>query len=1215
MIERLTPGVLSSPLECTLRYVRRQKANHTCEQSLCSFSINVTATDGGGLSNVTTVLITVLDENDNAPILSETAPVTLSLGEEAPIGTSVLNVTATDADAGTNAEVEFLLSGGSSTFAIDSSTGAVTSILGLDFEAQKQYNFTIVARNHLANPVLNDSVSVTVNVLDRNDNEPVFSPTNYSSTFAEDVVIGTEVGTLSATDADSTSNAEIRFSFVGGSCDAFEVDSVSGVVTTKINFDRESKDSHSCTATATDLGTPSLDASNVATVSITLTDVNDNDPVASPDFYEESVAEDLQQGVTIVTVLATDSDSGSNADLAFSITGGNIGSVFEVGSSSGVVTLASGASLDREDRDAYSLTITIADQAGAGRSTTATVNITVTDVNDNSPIFNQTLYESSVEENSPTGTVVAQVFATDGDIGSNAVISFSIKSTSVNDSAFEINSTSGEILVSGSLDFDTQPTYEIVIEAVDGHSTGARFSDAQVVISLLDLNDNPPIFDERLQTQFSLLESVEIGELVTTLVTSDADSSPFNNVTYHINHSEAAVRDAFEIDTISGKLSVAAPLDRESRDLYEVVIAATDGNAETLLNISITIEDVNDNDPIFAEANLNVSIVENEADTILLNELEATDIDAGINAALLFSIRSGSDGKFSINSATGELTVTTPLDRETKSLYSLIIVATDGGTPSREATINVSVAVLDVNDNDPIFAGVPTTLLLIEETQVGTAVLTLESVDLDDVGTPRSLTNFSLASETQLFSLSPEGILTVAARIDREVQSQINLTLIVSNTDGLRSSRQNLTVVLSDINDNTPQFVHGDLTSDILEFPATNSSTVIAVVEALDADVSSQVSYFVRSSPSNIVFTMTGDRLHAVSLLDFEVVGSGPHTVVVEATDGTLNSTINVIVTLGDVNDNSPQAVANPSFVQILENTTVGTVLFEIVASDLDSGSNSELIFSLISETTGKFAVNETTGIVVSRASFNREDVASFVVNVLVSDRGTPSLDTTVSVPVLVVDIDDNAPVFAVSGGLAISIFENASVGTTLNVNATASDDDEGSNSDIFYSLVSGHIIGNLKFFDINNETGTIVISSALDRESVASFSIVLRAGHPRTLSSFSLNQLNVTVLDVNDNAPIFSPVRVEVDLTEERPPLSPIDIFVATDADESPSLSYSLTGGSGLFEIHNTSGLLSTVVRLDRDEAHQFENDQFSLNITATDESGNKGSMEVIIT
>lgn len=320
-------------------------------------------------------------------------------------GSFVLSVLASDLDDQANTKLRYVLTGdGSEHFALDINSGYLKTVAPLDREARSKYSLVahVQDKDHTS---WECSSQIELIISDLNDNAPQFTLPYYSVALPEDVEVGTLVTKIHATDADIGINRKIKYHFVDSFNNHFNMASDSGIITLAKPLDREIKAVYNLTVKATDQGTPQM--STLATVIVNVQDINDNPPEFANKYYYATVPEIDAVGTEVARVLATSKDTGVNAEVYYSIIGGNEHKKFTIDNKTGVITIAE--MLDYERAKDYFLTIQAIDGGIPPLSNIATVNISVTDCNDNAPVFSQPSYSARIKEDARLGDKILQV--------------------------------------------------------------------------------------------------------------------------------------------------------------------------------------------------------------------------------------------------------------------------------------------------------------------------------------------------------------------------------------------------------------------------------------------------------------------------------------------------------------------------------------------------------------------------------------------------------------------------------------------------------------------------------------------------------------------------------------------------------------------------------------------------------------------------------------
>ncbi|XP_071411986.1 protocadherin Fat 4-like [Pithys albifrons albifrons] len=602
------------------------------------------------------VRVLVLDLNDNAPVFPDPS-IVVTFKEDTGSGRQLILDTATDADSGTNGvdhgSYRIVAGNEEGRFRLNitlnpSGEGAFLHLVsrgGLDREATATYQLLVQVEDK-GEPRRRGYLQVNVTVQDINDNPPIFSQMLYQARVPEDAPVGASVLQVTAADADEGTNADIRYRLEGsdgggsGGGDGagslpFEVDPESGVIRIRERLDYEMRQQYSLTVQAMDRGVPAL--SGRAEALIRLLDVNDNEPRVKFRYFPAtsrfaSVDENAAPGTVVALLTVSDADSpAANGNISVSILAGNEQQHFEVHSSKvpNLSLIKVAAALDRERIPAYNLTVAVADNYGAppaaptsvispdgavaapvSRSSVASLVIFVNDINDHPPVFGQSIYRVNISEEVPLGSYVRGLSATDRDSGLNANLKYSI--VSGNELGwFRISEHSGLVTTAGPegssaghaagtsissrLDRETASQVVLNISARD-QGVQPKFSYAQLVVTILDVNDNRPCFSQPEGYQVSLAENSPSGTELLVLSATDGDLGDNGTVRFSLQEAEPALvavgpssvtlRQIFRLDPVSGKLSTISQLDREEQSYFSLQVLATDLGSPPLSSIA-----------------------------------------------------------------------------------------------------------------------------------------------------------------------------------------------------------------------------------------------------------------------------------------------------------------------------------------------------------------------------------------------------------------------------------------------------------------------------------------------------------------------------------------------------------------------------------------------------------------------------------------------------
>ncbi|KAF6281126.1 protocadherin alpha 1 [Rhinolophus ferrumequinum] len=445
-------------------------------------------------------------------------------------------------------------------------------------------------------------------------------------------------------------------------------------------------------------------------VEVEVKDINDNPPVFPESEKRIIIAETRPPETRFPLDGASDADIGVNSALTYRIDPNDYFALDTQNNreQTSSLTLVLRKSLDREEIQEHSLLLTANDGGKPQLTGTVQLLITILDVNDNAPEFDQSIYKVRVIENPFNGTLVIKLNATDPDDGINGDIIYSFRRpvSPVVLNAFIINPNSGEIRTKGKLDFEQKKLYEISVEAIDkgnipmaGHCT--------VLVKVLDINDNAP---EIAITSLSLpvREDAQVGTVIALVSVSDRDSGANGQVTCSLTpHVPFKLVSTFKNYY---SLVLDSALDRESVSAYTVVVTARDGGSPSLsatASVSVEVADVNDNAPAFAQPEYTVFVKENNAPGCHIFTVSARDADAQENALVSYSLVERRVGEralssyVSVHAESGKVYALQPLDHEELELLQFQVSARDAGVPPLGSNVTLQVFVLDENDNAP----------------------------------------------------------------------------------------------------------------------------------------------------------------------------------------------------------------------------------------------------------------------------------------------------------------------------------------------------------------------------------------------------------------------------------------------------------------------------------------------------------------------------------
>ncbi|XP_068134496.1 protocadherin-7 isoform X2 [Hyperolius riggenbachi] len=552
-----------------------------------SYELTLRVRDGGeqprSSQSILRVLIT--DVNDNSPRF-EKSVYEADLAENSAPGTPILQLKATDYDVGVNGQIEYVFGAATESvrrlLRLDENSGWLSVLHRIDREEVNQLRFTVMARDR-GQPPKTDKATVILNIKDENDNVPLIDIRKIGripvkdgmASVAEDVLVDTPIALVQVSDRDQGENGVVTCTVVGdvpfqlkpASDSEGDQNKKKYFLHTSAPLDYENIKEYNVIIVAVDSGSPSLSSNNSLLVKVV--DTNDNPPVFSQPVVEVAFPENNVPGERVATVIATDADSGKNAEIAYSLEQ-TVAGVFSIHPDTGDIT--ANIVLDREQTDRYEFKVVAKDKGlPTVMQGTATVVVQVADTNDNDPRFMQDVFTFYVKENLQPNSPVGMVTVMDADKGRNAEMSLFIEEDS---GIFTIENNTGTICSTVSFDMEQQTSYIFRVKAVDGGDP-PRSATATVSITVMDENDNAPIITSPINTSYAVVPpSSNLRTVVATVVATDTDSGINKDLNFSIVGGNPYK--LFEINPATGVVSLVGKLASKHYGLHRLVIQVND---------------------------------------------------------------------------------------------------------------------------------------------------------------------------------------------------------------------------------------------------------------------------------------------------------------------------------------------------------------------------------------------------------------------------------------------------------------------------------------------------------------------------------------------------------------------------------------------------------------------------------------------------------------
>ncbi|XP_006891272.1 PREDICTED: protocadherin gamma-A1 [Elephantulus edwardii] len=1068
------PGNLPFKLEKLVDNYYRLVTERTLDRELTSeYNITVTAADSGtpALSTETHISILVTDINDNPPTFSRESYSTY-IPENNPRGASIFSLTAQDPDSNENARITYSLAEDtiqgaplSSYFSINSDTGVLYALRSFDFEQFRDLQLWVTARDS-GDPSLSSNVSLNLLVLDQNDNAPeILYPTlpTDGSTGVELAPRSAEPGYLVtkvvAVDRDSGQNAWLSYHLLKASEPGlFAVGVHTGEVRTARALQDRDALKQSLVVAVQDHGQPPLSATVTLTVAVadSIPDVlADLGSIKTPSDSDDS-------GLTLYLVVAV--AVVSCVFLAF-------------------VIVLMALRLRR-----WHMSRLLQDRSRGLVDLPASHFVGVDGVR----AFLQTYsHEVSLTEDSRKSHLIfPQLNYMDTLISHDSCEKKDFLSTpqSLLEDKKEMIPQQGEMSAGERLPRCRKLVVRALLWAALWEAAAA-------------------------QMRYSVPEEVDKGAIV-------------GNIAKHLGLEPQALAERgvrivsrgktqfFSLDLNSGSLITADRIDREelcaqrARCLVNFNILLED--TLSIYSVEVEVTDVNDNAPRFGVEELELKISETTTPGFRIPLKSAHDADVGENGLQKYQLNP--NDHFSLNVRSGadgdrypELVLQRALDREEEALHHLLLLAFDGGDPVQSGTSQIRVTVLDVNDNAPVFTEPEYRVSVPENMPIGTRVLAVTATDADE-GFNAQVAYFQEkkpGENAEIFELkSTSGEIVIIQSLDYEDTKFHEIDIEAQDGPGLLT-RTKVIVTVLDVNDNAPEFYMTSATSSVPE--DSPPGAMIALFNVHDRD-SGQNAFIECSLPEDLPFKLERSvdnyyRLVTTKPLDREQISS--YNITVTAKDGgrpALSTEAHLLLQVADINDNPPAFPQASYSAYIPENNLRGTSIFTVMAYDPDSEDNAHVTYSLAEDTiqgppvTSYVSINSDTGVLYALRSFDYEQFRELQLWVTAKDSGDPPLSSNVSLNLLVLDQNDNAPeilypAFPTDGSTGVELAPCSAEPGYLVTKVVAVDRDSGQNAWLSYRLLKASEPG---LFAVGVHTGEVRTARALQDRDVLKQSLVV---------------------------------------------------------------------------------------------------------------------------
>ncbi|XP_078810291.1 protocadherin gamma-A2 isoform X46 [Oryzias latipes] len=561
------------------------------------------------------------------------------------------------------------------------------------------------------------------------------------------------------------------------------------------------------------------------TVNIQITDINDNAPAFEKTTVKFRISESAIIGAKFLLARAEDLDVEKNGVQSYELKPTNNFALNPHHTAAGTknVEMVLQKPLDREKEEQISLVLTAVDGGEPQMSGTMMIVVTVLDVNDNAPVFTQQTYKATVTENSPKGTVVAAVTASDADQGSNSRITYSITNTVGHyKHLFDIHEKNGEVILIENIDYEKSKHFEITIGATDD---GGLTDSCKLLLDIQDVNDNKPEINIMSKSNV-IQEDAKLNTVVTMIHIEDLDSGDNGKVVCLMNENipfllKSTINNFYSLQTDS-------ELDRETASEYNITVTCSDEGVPSLsssVTLTLQISDVNDNAPVFERSSYEAYIVENNTPGVSIFTVKATDADWKQNAHVSYVLEDSSvngvpvSSYVSVSADSGVIHAVRSFDYEQIKDFRFSVKAQDGGSPPLSSNVTVKIQIQDQNDNPPQVlypvqtAGSVVAEMVPRSADVGYLVTKVVAVDVDSGQNAWLSYKLQKATDRVLFEVGSQNgeIRTVRQVTEKDLLKQ-RLTVIVE--DNGQPSRSATVIVNVAVADSFPEVL-----SEFTDFP------------------------------------------------------------------------------------------------------------------------------------------------------------------------------------------------------------------------------------------------------------------------------------------------------------------------------------------------------------------------------------------------------------
>ena len=789
----------------------------------------------------TSLLVSVESFNEFRP--DPGADYRASVSEDTPPGTPILQVMGRDRDSGLAGKLTYSINDGTPycparIVYIDQVTGVIYLNAPLDYESGLTRIYCTILAQDSEPPVHSNIADLRyLEVTNVNDVAPVCDPPMFNASIQENSPVGTEVLTLSCSDADSL----ILNYFILDALVPFQISS-SGTLTVNNSLDYETNTFHRIPIEVSD-GEFSFNT----TVFINILGINEHSPVFAQAMYVCSVNENEAIGSLVCTVSASDDDCGSDGTVYYQISTSTPSDSFVVDRETGQIYLA--ASIDYESEQSFSFTIEAYDLGEPSVTASASIMIGMVDLNDNYPHMDSFVF-LEISETAALGERIAMLNCTDADAGLNGQVTYQLNSivkvdtdgseTLVTSNLFTLDSSIGDLIVNTNLDYETDRLYRLSIVCRDnGTPSLATFSN--VAISVQPENEYIPSFSQSTYS-VDVSESSAIGSSISMVSASDNDAGVQGDTFYSIESSDSL---PFAVNPHTGVISLVASLDCLQNLTYTLTVIARDEGSPSLqsqASVDVNVIDCHLGSLVPQESIYVGSVEENSPSgtAVLTVTCNSTRSSLSSSYSPKYRISDSDSNVFQVDEDSGLVSVSIPPDFEARESHLLTLQCFDENHPQISANIHTYISVNPVNEQAPEFNEDPYRFSIAEGTPLGSIIFAIVATDSDG-GRDGQITYSIGGNDSHHFFIDPHsGEVYLVESLDRESQDELTITVSAhdnpEDNNSRRTSVSTIDIQVTDSNDHWPQCSR--MVYHLIVSPQTQpGSTILSNLGCSDVDL------------------------------------------------------------------------------------------------------------------------------------------------------------------------------------------------------------------------------------------------------------------------------------------------------------------------------------------------------------------------------------------